>query len=160
MNKPATRKSASIPVREREPNPKQVFGDRKVPIHLWPMAATYLGSIGLHEGRTKYGRNNWRAQPVLASTYIRAALSHINLFLEAEDMAQDTGSPHLGNALASLAILADAQMHGTLIDDRNFVPETSRMQEFIAAAEQQIANLNVQFAGRSPKHWTAEDHKG
>ena len=148
-----------VPLHAQQPNPKQEFGDKKVPIHLWPLAATVLGSIGLHEGRSKYGRNNWRAQPVLASTYIRAALSHIQLFLEAEDFAADTGSPHLGNALASLAILADAQMQGTLVDDRNFVPESSRMQEFIAAAEAQIASLNVQFATRNPKHWTAEDAK-
>jgi hypothetical protein len=149
---------AKVPPNKLQPNPKQEFGDKKVPIHLWPLAATILGSLGLAEGRAKYGRNNWRAQPVLASTYIRAALSHIQLYAEAEDLAQDTGNPHLANALASLAILADAQMHGTLIDDRNYVPPASKMAEFIKAAEEQYDLIKVQFADRKPKHWTVADN--
>lgn len=148
---------AKIPAEKQEPNPKQQFGDKKVPIHLWPFAATILGSLGLAEGRAKYGRNNWRAQPVEATTYVRAAMSHLQLWLESEDFAQDTASPHLGNALASLAILADAQMQGTLIDDRNFVPDTSKMTEFILAAESQYENIKKQFASRNPKHWDKRD---
>lgn len=148
---------AKIPAADRQPNPKQQFGDKKVPLHLWPLAATILGSLGLAEGKEKYGRNNWRAQPVEATTYVRATMSHLQLWLESEDFAQDTGNPHLANALASLAIIADAQMNGTLIDDRNFVPDTSKMAEFIAAAETQYASIKQQFAGRNPKHWDRRD---
>ncbi len=148
---------AKIPVHDREPNPKQQFGDKKIPVHLWPFAATILGSLGLFEGLSKYGRNNWRAQPVLATTYVAAAKRHLELYLEAEDLAADTGNAHLGNALASLAILADAQMHGTLIDDRNYVPPASKMAEFVAAAEAQVENLRKKFAGRNPKHWDRRD---
>lgn len=148
---------AKIPKLDQEPNPKQQYGDKKVPVHLWPFAATILGALGLAEGKEKYGRNNWRAQPVLASTYIAAAKRHLELFAESEDLAQDTANPHLGNALASLAILADAQMHGTLIDDRNYVPPASKMTEFILAAESQYENLKKQFAGRNPKHWDRRD---
>lgn len=150
---------AKIPKNLQEPNPKQIYGDKKIPIHLWPLAATTLGSLGLLEGMLKYGRNNWRAQPVLASTYIAAAKRHIELFNECEDLAPDTSNPHLANALASLAILADAQAHGTLIDDRNYVPETSVLPDFMLAAEKQVQALRVQFGSRTPKHWTAEDSK-
>ncbi len=100
------------------PNPKQVFGDRKVPMHLWPMSATVEGALAFREGR-KYGPFNWRDTPVEAMTYVGALLRHMAAWIDGESIDPDgSGKTHLGGALACLAILVDATHCGTLIDNR------------------------------------------
>lgn len=37
-------------------NPKQFYGDTKVPLHLFPMPAIVLGAMGMLEGRRNTGR--------------------------------------------------------------------------------------------------------
>lgn len=138
-------------------NPKQQYGDKKVPIYLWPEAATILGTLGMLEGDLKYGRGNYRATKVLATTYVAAAMRHLNAFMECEDLAPDTGNPHLGNALACLAILADTSTMGTLIDDRNYIPATSKRSQMLAAAESQVAILRERFKDKKPKRYDNRD---
>jgi hypothetical protein len=101
-----------------EANPKQAYGDKKVPLQFVPpVAEVYLG-LALKEGARKYGAYNWRDTSVESMTYIGAARRHIGAFLDGEDIDPESGNPHLAHAMASLAILVDAQENGTLIDNR------------------------------------------
>lgn len=135
-------------------NPKQFYGDQKVPLHLFPMPAIVLGCMAFLEGREKYGLDNFRGSHVEAMTYVRAALSHIQLWAEGEWVPSDTPVPHLGLALACIAILIDAYYAGSLIDDRKYpggyVKAVAEMQPLV----QQIRDLH---AGKNPKHYTIQD---
>ena len=102
------------------PNPKQAYGDRKVPLHLVPPALGIYAAEALGEGAAKYGAYNWRKDKVEALTYVGAALRHLAAYLDGEDVDPDStrGKKHLAGAIASLAILVDAQEGGFLIDNR------------------------------------------
>jgi hypothetical protein len=139
-------------------NPKDAAGRAKVPLHLWPATATAFGAMGFQEGMLKYGRNNWRATPVSAAVYAAAAKRHIDAWMEGQDNAPDTGNPHLGNALACLAILVDAQVNGTLIDDRNYTPDEQAYERMMQTLTQQVAALQKRFADKTPKHWDRRDN--
>lgn len=107
-------------VERQAPNPKQAYGDRKIPLHLVPWAAMIATAEGLGEGAPKYGAFNWRGTKVEAMTYIGAALRHIAAWVDGEDVDPDskTGKRHLSGALASLAILVDAIDGDFVIDNR------------------------------------------
>lgn len=99
-------------------NPKQAYGDKKIPLHLVPpVAIAYMG-MGLREGAKKYGPYNWRETDVEVMTYLGAALRHIGAFIDREDTDPESGNPHLAHAMASLAILVDAYEGGTCNDNR------------------------------------------
>lgn len=140
----------------KDPNPKDAVGRSKLPLHLWPPAATAYGSVGLAEGMLKYGRLNWRATEVYASIYVAALLRHVNAWMEGEEFTAE-GGHHLGNALACLAILVDAKTHKTLIDDRNFVMGQDAHEDMVALLTQAMKKLEGNFAGRDPKHWDRRD---
>jgi hypothetical protein len=137
-------------------NPKDAAGRAKLPTELWPPAATLFGCVGLLEGRLKYGRNNWRATPVYASVYFAAARRHLDAWFDGEDNTAE-GGPHLGNALACIAILVDAQTHGTLIDDRNYYTDPQALARLTASLTEQANALKSLFADRDPKHWDRRD---
>ena len=99
-------------------NPKQAYGDKKVPLHLVPGAASAYIAIGLKEGARKYGAFNWRETDVEAMTYVGATLRHLTAFVDGEDTDPDSGNPHLAHAMASLAILVDALESEGVIDNR------------------------------------------
>lgn len=141
-------------------NPKDSIGNNKIPMHLWPSSATMLGSIGLLEGREKYGRCNWRAAPVKASIYYDALQRHMALWFEGQSLSTDVANVHLGNALACLAIIVDAGVHGTLVDDRNFTPSGSgdELQAFANNLTPLVLKLQEQFATMKPKHWDHRDN--
>jgi hypothetical protein len=137
------------------PNPKDAVGRAKVPMHLWPASATAYGAVGLAEGMLKYGRNNWRGTNVHASVYVAALMRHVAAWMEGENNTKE-GGPHLGNALACLAILVDANVNGTLIDDRNYVPNAAAHDRMMAQLTESLKGLEQQFGGVNPLHWTAE----
>ena len=135
-------------------NPKDAIGSDKLPLHLWPETATALGTLGLLEGMLKYGRNNWRETGVRASIYVDALRRHIGAWFEGEDVAPDSGIPHLGHALACLAILVDAQAAGVLNDDRQY-PGGYRPQ--LEELTPHVARLKAKYVDKDPKHWTIAD---
>ena len=49
-------------------NPKQQYGDKKVPLHLVPTPAMVAIAMGLKEGARKYGAFNWRTLTCLLYT--------------------------------------------------------------------------------------------
>jgi hypothetical protein len=103
------------------PNPKQRYGDLKVPVHLVPSAGVLYEALAFAEGARKYGPYNWREKSVEAMTYIGAAMRHIQCYLDGEEYDPEiTERPthHLGLARACLGILADCIETGNLIDNR------------------------------------------
>lgn len=142
-------------------NPKDAIGATKVPVHLWPAEATALGSLGMLEGMLKYGQNNFIAgDGVIASIYVDAAMRHLMAWFAGEDAAHDTGTPHLGNALATIAILVKARAHGKLIDDRDYSPAANGAlyRAFIEnEVTPHIKRLKEMFKDKSPKHFTIAD---
>ena len=136
------------------PNPKQAYGDRKVPIHLFPSTAVVLGAMGFLEGREKYGQDNFRGSPVEAMTYVRAALSHVTAYAEGEWTPEDSPVPHLGLALASIAILVDAHYAGSLIDNRKY---PGGYAQAVAEMQPLVQRLRDAFADRKPRHYTLQD---
>ncbi len=99
-------------------NPKKAFGDKKVPMHEIPPVAEAFISCAFYDGALKYGFRNWRNDPIEARTYIAATLRHVQAWAEKEELAKDSGLPHLAHAAACLCLLLDAQANGTLIDNR------------------------------------------
>ena len=99
-------------------NPKQLYGDRKVPLHLVPASATAYAAVALKEGARKYGAFNWRHSNVEAMTYVGATLKHMSAYMDGETIDPESGNPHLAHAMASLAILIDATEGGFLVDNR------------------------------------------
>lgn len=101
-----------------ELNPKDVVGAKKVSMSHVPVAVMLELSLAMQEGAIKYGRYNWRSKPIKATAYYDALLRHMGAWLEGEDTDPDSGLPHITKALATLVVLRDAQLAGTVTDDR------------------------------------------
>ncbi len=101
-------------------NPKQIYGDQKVPLHFVPAASTIHEAQAFKEGARKYKAFNWRLNAVEAMTYIGAALRHIAAYTDGEDFDPEITEPthHLGLAKACLGIILDSYETGNLIDNR------------------------------------------
>lgn len=101
-------------------NPKQAYGDKKLPVHLVPPALVLITAPNMGDGAEKYGAYNWRHKKVEAMTYVGAIQRHLAAYLDGEDVDPESkrGATHLGAIAACVAILADASMMGNLIDNR------------------------------------------
>ena len=146
-------------IERRSTNPKDEIGSTKLPLQLWPAEATAMGCLGMLEGAEKYGRNNFIAgDGVIASIYIEAAKRHLDAWFEGEEFAPDSGVPHLGNALATIAIVVKCQAHGKLVDDRNYSPNPGAYRRLVANLTPHVARLKAMFKDKAPKHWTIADN--
>ncbi|SEC25556.1 hypothetical protein SAMN05216178_3996 [Pseudomonas saponiphila] len=132
-------------------NPKDLIGSGKLPLHLWPVTATALGSLGLLDGMLKYGRSNFRAVGVRASIYYDAASRHLNAWFEGEAVDPDSGLPHLAHALACLAIIVDAEAAGKLNDDRM---HPGGYRQLINSLTPHVARLKAIHEDKEPTHYT------
>ena len=103
-----------------EGNPKQLYGDKKCPLHLVPPALDVAASEGLAEGAVKYGAYNWRTKPVNLMVYVAAMRRHLAAIQDGEDIDPEspTGKLHIDGLAANAAIFADAWYGGFMIDDR------------------------------------------
>jgi len=138
-------------------NPKDVIGQTKAPLALWPAVATLVGSLALFDGKEKYGRTNWRATPVLATIYVEAAMRHLALWYEGEDRASDSKVHHLGHVLACIAILVDAYYEGTLVDDRQY--SNRGYERALQELTPLVRELTERHQDKHPKHWTRADQE-
>lgn len=100
------------------PNPKDLLGVKKVPLHLIPAASKIYQALAMEDGAIKYGPFNWRENKVVASIYVSACMRHLEQWFDGEECADDSKKPHLGHAIACLGIIIDALETGNLIDDR------------------------------------------
>lgn len=99
-------------------NPKDLIGQTKVPLALFPPAGAIYGALAFANGAAKYGPFNWRLTKVSMMTYLHAMQRHILALVDGEDIAQDSGLPHIAHIIANGALLADAREGGFLVDDR------------------------------------------
>lgn len=99
-------------------NPKTIYGEKKSPLGLIPLAALEAAAGAHALGADKYGPWNWREHSVAASVYINAIMRHLKAFQEVGDNDPESGVSHLGHIIASCGILLDAQSNGKLVDDR------------------------------------------
>lgn len=136
-------------------NPKDLIGSNKIPLHLWPETASLTGALALLDGGLKYGRSNFREIGVRSSIYYDAARRHLNAWFEGEDNDPDSGLPHLGHALACLAILVDAQAAGKLNDDRMV---KGGYRALINDLTPHVARLKELHKDKNPRHYTIQDN--
>jgi hypothetical protein len=108
------------------PNPKDLLGAKKPSMTKLPAIAVAHANHAMMNGAEKYGAFNWRSKKVIASIYIDAAIRHLFAYFEGEQIADDSGVHHLGHAIASIAILLDAESTGNLIDDRPIVGDSTK----------------------------------
>lgn len=134
-------------------NPKELVAKGKLPLHLWPTTATVYGCLGFLDGSGKYGRSNYRASRVKSSTYYDAALRHLFAWFEGEDFAPDSGVPHLGHALACLALLIDAGEAGMLEDDRMYPGGFEKTVENLTPLVDQIRQRHAE---KTVTHFTKD----
>ena len=102
-------------------NPKHIQAqkDGKVPME-YLVTSVLADDARCHKhGADKYGVRNWREDPILASTYEGAMLRHFTAWCAGEDLDPDTGLSHLTHLRACCAVVLDAVLCGTLIDDRD-----------------------------------------
>lgn len=99
-------------------NPKDLVGVTKPRLSLVPPASLLYEALAMQNGAAKYGPFNWRDKKVQALIYIDALKRHVDAWVDGEEVAADSGVPHLAHAKACLGILIDALETGNLVDDR------------------------------------------
>ncbi len=98
------------------------FDNGKPRLSLIPKEAIWGMARGLTYGEKKYGTHNFRNG--LAFTRLAdAALRHLTVWLEGEELDLESGNSHLDHALASLAMLKFMAEHRKDMDDRWLDPE-------------------------------------
>lgn len=120
------------------PNPKQIYGDKKPPLAYIPMSAQLAELEAFFDGMLKYGPHDWRKNPVEAMTYVEAAFRHLQLWKVGEALTRDTRVQNLGAVRACCGILIDAELHGTLIDNR---PISQIEADLLYSGEEWVARL-------------------
>ena len=137
-------------------NPKDFLAARKLPLNIVPDSISVLASLGFLEGAHKYGQYNWRAKPVKMSVYLSAIRRHIVKLNAGEDCDSKTKIPHISYILCCASIIGDAQLCGTLIDDRP--PSNMRLVDFIdEEGPNFIDALAKLFAAENPHQYTIAD---
>lgn len=79
---------------------------------MWAMGAAFT------HGQKKYGKNNYR-QGMLASRQLAAAVRHIYQHLAGETLDHESGTKHLGHAMASIAMALYTIENHPNLDDRH-----------------------------------------
>jgi hypothetical protein len=123
-------------------NPKTGAGRAKVPLEECPPVACAWMALALENGGLKYGERNWRDSEVPLKTYLGAMRRHIDLVIDGEDNAKDSGLPHLAHVMAGCAVVLDAQAQGTLKDDR---PTHGRASEEFERIQGLIPDLRAKW---------------
>lgn len=118
---------------EEEPNPKAAEGRKKPGMSAVPIPVLQEMGVGMAEGAFKYGRHNYRASPIVASDYYDAVTRHLQDWMEGVDLDPECPVSHLSKAMCALAVLRDAEIAGTMVDDRplqiNYAAHKAHLQE-------------------------------
>lgn len=136
-------------------NPKEVFGDAKMPMDLLPDTAVVQFNLAFLEGALKYGQYNWRIAGVSARTYVRAARRHLSKWWNGQDVDPVTRVSELASVGACIAILIDAAACGKLMDNR---PPRADMERVLADAAKVAAHLKQLFKDHHPVQYTEEEY--
>lgn len=130
-------------------NPKDAIGIRKAPMSVVPMGVVAELGVAMLEGASKYGRHNYRGVGVRTSVYFDAAMRHLISFWEGEDTDPDSGLSHITKAIASLAVLRDAQMQAKCTDDR-----PPRSADFYPELNKVAGQILDRHSDKNPHHYT------
>ena len=114
MTPPAGRRLVGM----RGINPKDLAGQRKVPMGLLPAAGKIYGALAMADGAARYTAFNWRTKKVRMTVYLHAIERHLSALWDGEDLTSDSRVPHEGAIIACASILADSREGGFLVDDR------------------------------------------
>lgn len=109
-------------------NPKTAFGLAKIPLHLVPPSSLHALANAFADGAEKYGPFNWREKAISSTVYYAAVMRHLTAWFDGEEVAQDSGKPHLDHALACIAMLIDGKSVGKLNDNRPPKGAAAQMQ--------------------------------
>lgn len=157
VNKKLEQGTPTLPKGQKPTNAKGPFATNKVPLSLVPSAATALCALALADGGAKYGIANYRAAGVSARIYIDALMRHIAAWYDGgEDVADDSSVPHLGHAMACLAILIDAETHGVLTDDRPM--SNTGLAKLMEQSQAVVSVIRSRHADKHPRHYTIKDN--
>lgn len=116
---------------KKTPNPKDLFGVKKVPSYsVVPATSMIYEALGMWDGAGKYGPFNWRDHPVLASVYFDALDRHVKALVAGQWIDPKSGMPHAGHAKACLGILIDAY------ESKNLIWNLPPMPEILVLLEQ------------------------
>jgi hypothetical protein len=103
---------------KKDTNPKDALGVKKPPLHCLPGRVIFELGLAMLEGARKYGSHNYRESGIRYSVYFDAAMRHLWLAWEGEDIDPDSGQHHIIKAMACLTVLRDGQLAGNYMDDR------------------------------------------
>lgn len=138
-------------------NPKDAFGDKKVPVWLCSPIAKAAWAVAQYVGLTKYGAWNWRNAGVRVSTYLSAMQRHMDAYMSGEEVDPIDQTPHLGHIMACCAIIMDAKAANKLTDDR---PPSVSLRAAYAEVEKQMEIAQKNYGHMKPRHFTIADTEG
>ena len=117
-------------IKPKDGNPKTAHGQSKPALELILSTAILHMAAAQRSGDEKYGRMNWRTDPVTASIYVGALLRHLlKWWTGGVNRDPESGAHELGHVMNNAGIIIDAEDMGTLIDDRP--PPNPRVAELI-----------------------------
>jgi len=99
-------------------NPKAIAAKSKPTVHCVPPGFERGVGAVMKTGADKYGRFNWRQDPIKMTSYWDAIRRHLEAWTDGEDFDPETGLHHLYHVAASCAVVTDAIAYDTAIDDR------------------------------------------
>lgn len=132
---------------KKETNPKDAVGIRKVPMSCVSAPVVMEMALGMMEGARKYGRHNYRIAGVRASVYYDAAMRHLMLWWEGQDIDPDSGISHISKAMSALHVLRDAMMNEMWTDDR---PPVFKNQEWVNDMNKKSSEIIDKYPDSKP----------
>ncbi len=95
-----------------------IDGNVKTEYHLLPWKALEQIAAVFTFGKEKYGEYNYSNQSD-NTTYISAAMRHIQKYMSGIDLDNETGKHHIAHAISNLMMLLDNEENKTGNDNRN-----------------------------------------
>jgi hypothetical protein len=141
----------------KDTNPKDRVASSRMPFDLFPHTARIAANLAFLEGALKYGRYNWRVAGAQASVYYNSVNRHLEKWFAGEWSDPKTKIPHLGSAIAGLAVLLDAHHFGVLTDDRPPTDFEQTPSEDYEDLEKSVKHLQEMFKSYSPHQYTIND---
>lgn len=140
-------------------NPKDLVAQTRLDLSTIPDNYEIELGLAFFEGALKYGRYNWRMAPVKASVYYSAIRRHLLKYMSGEEVDKKTKTHHMAYIGCCAAIIFDATVHGTLVDDRpprsrRNVPVSSNLDTLVV---KRIKHLQTMFKDQTPKQYTIQD---